>query len=698
MSGRTKLKSYFLTGSSPRESDFADLIDSVIIGEEDLTDSLSTESSQKALTATAGKNLNDSIISLGSRVTTLEGADTSFASGYYTKSQVDSRISTIDQVFANLTYGTDITSLEGDLASLQSQLGTLANSTHTHSIAEITSLQSTLNTKATVAYVDGVASDLASSIAAITISDESGDVLSLQGSIASINATIATLPTQSDLDSKIDSEHTHTVSEITDFYLFENALTSTQDALGNHTHNESDITDLDKYTQSQTDLIVTDHSNLKTNPHGVTKEQVGLSNVENLSVNQIFSQASSTLAKKDALELLDTRYSNHIAAGNPHSITKATVGLSNVPNINFQELLDGHIAADNPHNIDLSNLDVYTKSETNTRIQFYLDQARYEYSPTSADSHGAIGDIAYDTSNLYVKTDSTVWKSLPWVASYNSLADVPSTFAPSTHTHAWSDITGKPTSFGASSIDELTDVQTAGGFPITATSEFTGTLQFDYDTGSRVYGDFKGQYVTSNGAYSAYGHSRVFQVNLNAEGKKDVVAYDDDDIMNTLNDGWSITDRTYESGFVVSFKLTFSGQMSHVPSTGQVLAWNQAHSHWMPMTLDVLGTRTLSLDFANTTVNKDKNIPVPNEGIVTKMQCVLSDTLASTSGFLRFTAYKDTGTMIAQIQIPDGTTAGTVFSATISSPLIDGDSFIKVNCDGGADSHVDAVLVICIDE
>ena len=84
MSGRTKLKSYFLTGSTPSEAEFADLIDSVLVGEEDLTSSLSIDSSQKALTASAGKALNDSIASLGTRVSTLEGAETSFASGYYT--------------------------------------------------------------------------------------------------------------------------------------------------------------------------------------------------------------------------------------------------------------------------------------------------------------------------------------------------------------------------------------------------------------------------------------------------------------------------------------------------------------------------------------------------------------------------------------------------------------------------------------
>ena len=42
MSGRTTLKSYFLKGATPTEANFADLIDSVVVISEDLTDSLSS--------------------------------------------------------------------------------------------------------------------------------------------------------------------------------------------------------------------------------------------------------------------------------------------------------------------------------------------------------------------------------------------------------------------------------------------------------------------------------------------------------------------------------------------------------------------------------------------------------------------------------------------------------------------------------
>ncbi|MDT2635066.1 hypothetical protein P7D52_01410 [Enterococcus dongliensis] len=59
----------------------------------------------------------------------------------------------------------------------------------------------------------------------------------------------------------------------------------------------------------------TSHTSNKTNPHGVTKGQVGLGNVTNVE------QASKT------------EYDSHVAdKTNPHSVTKAQVGLGNVDN------------------------------------------------------------------------------------------------------------------------------------------------------------------------------------------------------------------------------------------------------------------------------------------------------------------------------------------------------------------------------
>ena len=73
-----------------------------------------------------------------------------------------------------------------------------------------------------------------------------------------------------------------------------------------------------------------------SNPHSVTKIQVGLSNVDNTSdANKPVSnaQAAAIADAKSAGTTAQTSIANHIAdKTNPHSVTKAQVGLGNVDN------------------------------------------------------------------------------------------------------------------------------------------------------------------------------------------------------------------------------------------------------------------------------------------------------------------------------------------------------------------------------
>ena len=73
------------------------------------------------------------------------------------------------------------------------------------------------------------------------------------------------------------------------------------------------------------------HTTNKSNPHSVTKAQVGLSNVDNTAdVNKPVSNATQTeLNKKANVADLTSHTSNK---NNPHSVTKAQVGLGNVDN------------------------------------------------------------------------------------------------------------------------------------------------------------------------------------------------------------------------------------------------------------------------------------------------------------------------------------------------------------------------------
>lgn len=77
----------------------------------------------------------------------------------------------------------------------------------------------------------------------------------------------------------------------------------------------------------QTDID--DHEANLSNPHEVTKAQVGLSEVDNTSdLNKPIS-----IAQQTAINAASTTFNNHVNdTDNPHSVTKVQLGLSNVDN------------------------------------------------------------------------------------------------------------------------------------------------------------------------------------------------------------------------------------------------------------------------------------------------------------------------------------------------------------------------------
>ena len=104
--------------------------------------------------------------------------------------------------------------------------------------------------------------------------------------------------------------------------------------------------------------VVRVHSENKGNPHSVTKTQVGLGNVPNVATNDQTPTytAASTLATLTSGEKLSvsmgkimraiTDLISHIGnTGNPHSVTKAQVGLGNVPNVATNDQTPTYTAA-----------------------------------------------------------------------------------------------------------------------------------------------------------------------------------------------------------------------------------------------------------------------------------------------------------------------------------------------------------------
>lgn len=82
---------------------------------------------------------------------------------------------------------------------------------------------------------------------------------------------------------------------------------------------------------------LTSHTDNTSNPHSVTKEQVGLENVDNTSdADKPVSTAQATAiadAKKAGTDAQDAIDAHAEDTSNPHGVTKSQVGLSNVPNV-----------------------------------------------------------------------------------------------------------------------------------------------------------------------------------------------------------------------------------------------------------------------------------------------------------------------------------------------------------------------------
>lgn len=123
---------------------------------------------------------------------------------------------------------------------------------------------------------------------------------------------------------------------------------------------------------NQQDLELANHAGNTDNPHEVTKDQVGLGNVDNTSdLNKPISTAT-----QGALNSFSTDLSNHASNQlNPHNVTKTQVGLGNV---------DDTSDANKPISLATQNaLNLKTDSVEFEAQKNFLDRGnRYKYNAT----------------------------------------------------------------------------------------------------------------------------------------------------------------------------------------------------------------------------------------------------------------------------------------------------------------------------
>lgn len=240
-----------------------------------------------------------------------------------------------------------------DQEDLQLALDGKANATHSHVIADVTGLQSALDGKAALVH---------------THDDRyytEGEVNAL---LDPITTDISELDTAFGLHvANVSNPHSVTKSQVglgnVDNTSDANKPISnaTQAALNNksdvgHTHVEADITDLDKYSQSEVDTLLDGKSDVG-HVHAIA-DVTGLQTALDGKAAAVHTHDDRyyTESETDALiGAVASDLATHIAnTSNPHSVTKSQVGLGNVTNdaqlkiaSNLSDLANAATARDN---------------------------------------------------------------------------------------------------------------------------------------------------------------------------------------------------------------------------------------------------------------------------------------------------------------------------------------------------------------
>ena len=177
------------------------------------------------------------------------------------------------------------------------------------------------------------------------------------------------------LDAKIDKINTDQGTDLSAHLRdFSNPHKVTKEQIG--LGNVDNTADLDKPISTATQKAIDDakaanntaldnHANRTDNPHKVTKDQVGLGNVDNTAdINKPVS-----VAQQNALDTLsnslNTAINNHVGnTNNPHKVTKEQVGLGKVDNTSDLEKPIS-VATQNAISEVVSNLDKHIADKNN---------------------------------------------------------------------------------------------------------------------------------------------------------------------------------------------------------------------------------------------------------------------------------------------------------------------------------------------
>ena len=357
------------------------------------------------------------------------------------------------------TEGTNMFTYDGSTAKTinitPSGIGAAASS-HSHTIANVTGLQSALDGKAASGHNhDTVYSKLRHSHAIADVTD-----------------------LQDTLDGKAASSHTHTKSQITDFpstmknptnivvklnsgttegtnmFTYDGSAAKTINitpsgigaAANSHTHTIANVTGLQTALDSK---AASSHSHTKSQ---ITDFPASLKNPTNIIVKLNGGTTEGTnmfTYDGSAAKSINITPANIGAAASSHSHTIANV-------TGLQTALDGKAASSHTHTKDqvgLGNVDNTSDSAKNvnmaTKLQTYKNESTSETYGTDYplfaqwDSTGKIVNLL--CTGYIVKVNNASVADSANAVAWNNVSGKPSAFTPSSHTHTIANVTGLQT-------------------------------------------------------------------------------------------------------------------------------------------------------------------------------------------------------------------------------------------------------------
>ena len=260
---------------------------------------------------------------------------------------------------------------------------------------------------------------------------------------------------------------------------------------------------------------LTNHVNNKTNPHGVTKAQIGLGNVDNTTdLNKPISTAtqsaldlkanqSTTYSKTEVDSLISPKLNSATAAttyatitdltshinseSNPHEVTKAQVGLGNVDNtsdLNKPISTATQTALNNKADKD----SVYTKSEVDAKVSGLY---KFKGSVATEADLPKSGNLVGDTYNITSTGANFTWDGSSWdklsetidLSPYLTITNAQSTYETIANVKVHTDNTSNPhkvtkAQVGLGNVDNTSDLNK----PISTATQTALDLKADKST------------------------------------------------------------------------------------------------------------------------------------------------------------------------------------------------------------------------